>query len=257
MSKPFLLLFTARSGSTALYGNLNQHPDVMMHAEIFGAKQLPDRNAQTDDNRLGYLRSFWTPRRGLSRLIHRPQARGFKLQVNRLNAQFQNPVNFAQAARPFAPKVIVLRRENRLKQLISALNAERLWAEIADLSNGQGRAHVTPEMAQVIDKLKASPLTIDIDALALRLKGLNENYKALDAFAGQFPGALSITYEEYLADRDATVAKVLTFIGVDPRRVQITDSYLKITDDDMSAQIENYPELIDFVKGTEYEHMAT
>ncbi len=255
MPNPFVVLFTARSGSTALFGNLKQHPDIDMRAEVFGGKTLPGGLAQTDANRVAFLRQFWAGIEATGAARTGQIAKGFKLQITRTNAQFTDPARFVNFSSSYAPKVIVLRRANHVKQVISALNARRVLRETAVIRDGRATAHITPDLVDTIAQVKSQPLQIDLPELARMLNGLKRNYQALDRIAVMFPDRIDITYEDYLQDRDGLVADVMDFIGVDPSRALVQDAYLKITSDDISDVVENYDELSTFAKGTEYAAM--
>src|SRR5918999_3613047 len=87
MPSPFLILFIARSGSSAIMGDLKQHPNITMWGEVFGGKTLPlaNRTAQTDENRIAFLHHFWAR---YKRSNAETTARGFKLQIKSRAPQF-------------------------------------------------------------------------------------------------------------------------------------------------------------------------
>lgn len=105
MSNPFPICFTARSGSTSLYGTLKNVPAVRMRAEVFGNKELPGGLEQSDDNRIKFLRNYWSPFKD----GNRPDvdSHGFKYQVHFKNTQFNQPRRLAKVAKEYSPKIIV------------------------------------------------------------------------------------------------------------------------------------------------------
>lgn len=255
MASPFIILFTARSGSTALYGNLKSLPNVTMRAEVFGNKVLPGEMEQTDDNRIKFLRRYWAP--------YKPGAvprtdifKGFKFQVTTNNAQFERPARLAKVASEYEPRVIVLRRQNILKQAISSINAKRLMALSKQIRQDRGSSHVLPEESGMIDELRKTPMVIDFTELKEKLSSIKAAYAKLDRLAGSFGQVPhEITYEDYLENRDAVVRGVLDHIGIDPDSYQPSDAYLKITSDRLEDVVGNYAGLKRFVDGTPYAGM--
>jgi len=255
MASPFIVLFTARSGSTALYGNLKSVPNVIMRAEVFGNKALPGEMEQTDDNRIKFLRQYWAPyKQGAS-----PESdsfKGFKFQVTSDDAQFKQPARLAKVASEYQPRVIVLRRQNVLKQAISSINAKRLMKLSQEIKQGRGSSHILPEDSGLIDELRETPITIDFDDLKMKLSSIKRAYVKLDRLAGAFGNAPhEITYEDYLENRDHVVRGVLNHIGVDPGSYEPSDAYLKITSDRLEDVVRNYAGLKRFVDGTPYADM--
>lgn len=253
MSYPFVVVFMARSGSTALYGNLRQVPGVKMGGEVFGSKLLHGFGEQTDDNRIAFLRKFWSQfkdgPRG-SNILHR----GFKLQINAGKTQFGNPARLARIMAEFNPKVIVLRRQNILKQAISSVNARRVETLRVE-ENLAPSCHITQENGNLVDKLKAEKLLLDIHRLRRTLNGIRRGQKRLNRFAEKFENRLEVFYEDYLADRNRVLAAIFAYLELAADPAAIADTYVKITDDDLSKSVENYDALRRFVSGSEYEKM--
>jgi len=253
-AKPFLVIFTARSGSTALYGNLRSHPDVVMRAEVFGNKELPGGLEQNDDNRVAFLRQYWGAFRP-GRAVQADKFRGFKLQFNRNNEQFSAPRRLVKVALEYSPRIVVLRRQNHLKQAISAINAAHTLEESAVILKGRGTAHVTKEEAQLLGELRSKPREIDLARLEVLLKGIERNYQLLDMVAEAFGETYDVTYEDYLSDRDEVVKGIMSYIGMDPDKWVPEDAYVKITSDNLQDAIVNYEALKQFASGTRYENM--
>lgn len=252
IGRPFLVLFTARSGSTALYGNIAAHPDVEMRPEVFGGTYLPGKVEQSDDNRVAFLKRYWKP---FHKEIAGTPPKGFKLQITRDNAQFSDLGRLVKVLRKYDPAIVVLKRKNMLKQVVSSLNARRLKSVVGETV--RHNAHITSNEAQARDVMRRNAMTVDLDEVSTMLGKLEQTYGMLDALAEKFDEPiLRITYEEYLADRDATVCRVLEHVGADPGRWQPADAYLKITSDDLSESVANYDELKLFLRGTSYEEMT-
>lgn len=255
MSNPFIVLFTARSGSTALFGNLKSVPGVTMRAEVFGNKVLPGDMEQTDDNRIKFLRRYWAPFKDGAEPDD-VNCHGFKFQVTQDDAQFGQPARLVKVALQYSPRVVVLRRQNILKQAISALNAKRLLKMSQELKKDRGSAHILPEDQAMIDELRKTPMVLDFAELKSMLSGIKKSHAKLNRLAEAFGETHDITYEDYLADRDTVVQGVLTHIGADPTAFEPSDAYLKITSDSLQEVVKNYEGLKRFAADTEYAEMV-
>jgi LPS sulfotransferase NodH len=252
MSKPFVIMFTARSGSTALYGQLRKHPDIVMRAEVFGAKTLPDDVEQTDDNRVRFLRKFWAPFKGGATPSAAPW-RGFKWQVDRKNTQFSKPRRLLKIMGEYDPRIIVLRRENILKQAISAINARRLLQATED--SDKPSAHVTIENVAVLERLKSEKLRVDIAELNQVVNGIRRSKHRLDLLASEIVGPKKeVRYEDYVASPQEFMTSLCEFIGVDPLKIG-SQAYVKITSDNLIDVVENYDDVQRFVRGRDLESM--
>lgn len=252
MSKPFVIMFTARSGSTALYGQLRKHPDIVMRAEVFGAKTLPDDVEQTDDNRIQFLRKFWAPFKGGATPSAAPW-RGFKWQIDRKNAQFSRPRRLLKIMSEYDPRIVVLRRDNILKQAISALNARRLLTATKD--SERPSAHVTMENAAVLEQFKTEKLKVEIAELHQVVNGIRRSRHRLDLLASEIAGAKKeVRYEDFVSNPREFMMGLCEFIGVDPNKIG-TQAYMKITSDNLADVVENYDEVRRFVTGTDLEPM--
>jgi LPS sulfotransferase NodH len=255
MARPFLVLFTARSGSTALYGNLKSVPNVKMRAEVFGNKALPGNAEQNDDNRIKFLRKFWAEFKD-GATPDDAEFAGFKLQINQKNSQFEQPARLVKVAAEYNPRIIVLRRQNMLKQVISSLNARRLKELSQKINDGKGSGHILPEDKALLDELKKKPILLKINEVKAMLNGVRKAYEKLDDLAEAFGTVHDITYEDYLEDRDAVVRGVLEYIGADPSSYQPADAYLKITSDSLAEVVENYDELRQALADTPFADMV-
>lgn len=254
-SNPFVVLFTARSGSTALYGNLREHPGITMRAEVFGNKTLPGDLPQNDDNRVAFLRRYWAPFKiGEQRPQQPAPCKGFKLQLDRSHSQFSKSLRFVKVAKEYDPRVIVLRRNNRLKQALSAMNARRLLKASAQ-HEGHASAHIVDPSSSALAEIRKTKMVVRPQELKQLLAGIKSAYLRLDKMAESFDNPLEISYEEYNADPVSTVRKVIEHIGIDASDYTPENVYHKISSDDPRNLVKNYSQLEKFVQGTEYEEM--
>ena len=255
MPRPFMLVFAARSGSTAIYGDLKTHPNILMRAEVFGNDRLPGDVEQTDDNRIAFLRKYWRPYLSSADTADvLSAAHGFKFQVDSKNGQFSQPMRLVKVAKEYSPAIIVLKRENRLKQVVSALNAQRVLRETARFGQ-QPTAHILPNNVSVIDKLRQKKMRIDLQELSNRLRGLEQTYRKLDQVANAFHDPLHITYEQFVNDRNSVIEEIMRFIDVDPAMWARDDVYQKITPNNLSEVVANYGALEEFCDRRNLTHM--
>lgn len=221
--RPFVVVFVGRSGSTALYGNLRSHPQISMMAEVFGNPTLPGGAEQTDANRLAFLDAYWQEyRHGNAPAVWK----GFKFQIHTKRPQFGDLNAFAAYLKQNDVRIIGLKRLNLVKQIVSHLNAQRLKDEGNARGGTRFQAHVVQGEEWAISKLKESKLRVDIKLFHRRLQGLEEQYRAYEHFLGQFDDVHSITYEDYLMDKQKVLEGCLAHLGVEPRTLDLKETFL-------------------------------
>jgi LPS sulfotransferase NodH len=268
VSRPFILFFTERSGSSSVMFDIERHPKAVVHMEMFGERELPTPQAvmfdleaaakakimagpsgtrgvsQTDDNRLlmldemfaGYLNPGWL----------RPEfkgcARGFKVQFKREGVQFDEPPRLAQALEPYQPVVIALRRTDILRQAISKV---RSWA-LAEINAGEWGVwdqHIKPQSGPRARSFADQPIEIAPEVLETQLQIIEANNADLEAFLELAPPAVEITYEDYLVNRLAVLNRILNAIGLAPFDEEPPTTVQKITSPELSAAVANHEEI--------------
>ncbi len=244
MSRPFMLLFVGRSGSTALMYDLDHHPKTVIHMEIFGGTSLPGGLEQTDENRIALLNRLWA---GYRRPEWMPAemkgcARGFKFQIKHEAPQFDRLGKLARALRLHDAVVIALHRNDVLRQAISSLRAQRL-AELSQEERGALDYHIKPESGPRARAFADEPIRISPPDLARALKAMAHNRRTMQRFLERYPAAVEATYEEYLADRLGVLNRVLAALELEPFEDAPPSDLVKVTDDDLSKAVSNYDEL--------------
>lgn len=241
MASPFLIVFIARSGSSAIMGDLKQHPNVAMWGEVFGGKTLPlaNQTAQTDENRIAFLRHFWAPKR-----FNAEAARGFKLQINSRPPQFSAWDRLPGIMDEYHAKLIVLRRANILKQAISAIRARDL-VKLTKLTTGKQRGHIDRNAHESVRRFAEQPTEIDLADLQGVIWSIEKGRSQLAEIMKLVPPALEVTYEDYLSDRARVINSIFETIGV-PVTTIGEPAFAKITNDDLSAVVTNYDEVRKF-----------
>ena len=243
MASPFLIIFIARSGSSAMMGDLQQHPNVAMRGEVFGAKALPlvAQTDQTDENRIAFLRQFWAPYKSSKT---ETIARGFKLQINPRQPQFTAWDRLPGIMDEHRAKLIVLRRTNIIKQAVSAIRARDLM-KLTKSATGRERGHIDRDAHESVRGFAEQPTKIELADLQNITRSIENSRKQLDEIATLIPPACEITYEDYLSDRGRVINSIFETIGV-PVTAIGEPVFSKITSDDLSAVVTNYAEVRKF-----------
>jgi hypothetical protein len=249
LSHPFLLTFLGRSGSTALMYDLAQHPKAIVHMEIFGEPTLPGDLPQTDENRLAFLRQLWAGYRNPELMPKRMKgcARGFKLQFTRAKPQFERPARLAKLIEAYGVLVFALHRRDLLRKAISSLRGLRL-AAVNQQEWGHFDPHIKPESGPLAHGFANQPIHVDVSELEDQLQRVALNQRDMDRFLARCPPALSLTYEDYLADRLGTLNRILEVLELEPFAEAPPPRLVKATDDDLSKAVSNYEELCAFAK---------
>jgi len=234
----FLIWTTQRTGSTVFWRTLDRHPEIEGHGEMF----LPTMTRE-DSYPAFVARSAWAKlearaaparsmRRYLTELYSAPSgtsAVGFKLMYNHLT-----PPLASWIAREH-PKGIHLVRRNLLKLMISRVAAEQ-----------RGLYHLEPGEEPPSDRVTLDPAT-----LLTRLEKIAAEFERGSAFAETL-GALPVVYEDLVAQRDATYARVFDFLEVTPS-IPAPEPLRKINPDSLSELVANLDEVKETLRGSAFE----
>ncbi len=133
----FILLGTARVGSTLLQSYLNMHPEIYCEGEIYNTDHLkmygkPDvLIKQMNDNPLKYLKTYGFPE--VSRKIKHA---GFKLFYNHFQTENTKTIR-DYLVKNKDIKIIHIKRKNMLRNLVSLKIAEKTneWRSFSEKSN--------------------------------------------------------------------------------------------------------------------------
>jgi len=223
---PYIILFIERDGSTYLTSLLNSHPEIEAIYERFAV--LKQKGTDSTEQ-LEWARAFYSPP-----LISKTKARGFKTKlVDVLDLEsFTNLLHEKQV------RVIQMRRRNRVKAVISRINARRLYEATGNWN--------------LYDKSdRMPPMLVDLaqfaDFLHEREAGDDELQDYVDQL--QLP-VLKIVYEELLTDKTSTLAKIFSFLKIPNKAVQ--EKTIKNTSDDLREVVLNLDELRAHYAGTPY-----
>ncbi len=233
----FVIVFRQRSGSELLVSLLDSHPRIRCHRELF----LPD-SAQADSFAV-YARKSPVHR------IARRAARGFLMRrfiaKRRDGAGAVDAFGFKVAYSQWkvvpeiegwilgiGPRVIHLVRTNLLRRLVSQSIAR---------ARGRYQGTATPPPLKV--RLEAGKLAGALDRSAAQI----------DAYRRKLEPAspLEVSYEALDAERDATTARILDFIGV--ARATLGTDLARMNPQPLSELVENWDEVVAALRGTGHE----
>jgi hypothetical protein len=249
LHKNLLVLKLPRTGSTYLAHLLRQHPQISFHHDYLNVHA--SRQAQLLSGPLGMRgvrritrmvlrRAKW---RDLARLLATSSAKGITgASIDPYKERLAEPA-LRRIVNP-ETRIVVLTRENLLKQRISQLNVE------AEKSAGTERLYERyNDEGKVTDrKFHLGPDAVaEIEALDRQRAGLLSMVEALDV------PRLYLTYEAHInvEDKQPLLELLAEFVDVplpddwrvDARPQPDVPRYHKLVSDDLRAVIENYDEI--------------
>ena len=223
----YVLFLVGRVGSTYLSSLLDSHPSILAMGE-----ELRDLEEQGAQVQLDWVRGFLTPP-----VIGTKKARGFNVKL----IHICDPETFRSLVIENDSKILHMKRQNRVKAVISRINGRRLYEKTG--------------MWGLFDKKnQLPPLAIDLSQFDEYLKHRERMDVQLEEYVKslQLP-TMDLYYEDLLSDRTAFLNDCFKFLDVPIRGVEGTT--LKITSDDLSKAITNFYELRAVYQGTPYYSM--
>ncbi len=182
----------------------------------------------TDEQALEHLHAIYS----------RPEkATGFKFKHPR---QFGLYPEVSQALVGYKDelKVICLRRNNLIKRAISKQNLVELQLRL-------GKSNLD-------SPLEFEKLHVDVEAMSLFLKRIEQRQESFAMWANQFTHVLSVEYDDLIRNQEVVLKEITDFLNVDPL-TNLHTNLIKATDDDLETAIANYDEMATALRGTSYE----
>lgn len=242
----FILLAGRRSGTTLLVRSLDSHPQLECHKNAFDVDSR--FKYFVVDRPTGKFYRFRTAsvQRRLDYVLHRQHVVDDFLNEMCLpaNGAMSVGVRLAYVQADKHPEVIKwaiandvavihLVRENALKTLVSrATSAKR------------GVRHSTEKVKRVTVHLPPRQLKRHLGRLTRQI----EKYRRLLAGSRH----LEVTYESFVAQREAETQRLLSFLNVD-RMASLSSNLVKLNPDSLADIIENYREVEAALRGTRFE----
>ncbi len=231
-SSRFVILFTGRSGSSYLSSLLDSHPNVIcegeMLAEILRVGRPPERQL------------IWSRKLFQTKRPRKIVSVGFKTKLD----DIYNTDGFRDLLDEFGVRLVHLIRQNLVKQVISALNAERLYETTGqwNVLNERGPIH------------QYAPLSVDADRFDRLLHYRVSGETRLAEFVSKMQRPMThVIYEDLLISREQTLGALYDFLNVPHRSV--TSRFEKHTPDNLREAIANFDELKRRYAGTDFEPM--
>lgn len=247
----FVMIGTARSGSTMLSSLINSHSRAIAYGELFRDEDaigwdLPQLDAK-DPERLPLFRR--DPVRFLKTMVYRQrdggtEAIGFKLfYYHARNKPFASVWDWLRRDRTI--RVIHIRRLNALAQYLSLERAKRTgcWVEVR-------KKGVKGVLAQGDAQRRApDPLLLDPDDCARHIEWLREQEQRIDALFAAHP-LLQVSYEDLAADLPREAARIQAFLGLPEETLSVRTS--RQSSAPLHEAIANFAELRERLAGTPY-----
>lgn len=234
---PFVILTHQRTGSNLLCGILHNHPDIVMHSELFHDQEIMTyHGARTDidwealsqarsDDAIGFLykdiysETAFQIHRGRGKAEQDLQAVGFKLFHDHGHPLLREAV----LSDPRIKKV-VLHRRGRLDVLVSMIRA----------------AATGKYLKQTLDEVPVRLTPAELQGFADSYDEVYDRYDTL--LSGQ--SVHRISYEDLVWDRENTVRSLLDFLDVENKHVPgCLDETVKQTQQPLRDTVCNYDEL--------------
>lgn len=223
LSRPqrrFVIFAQGRSGSTLLTDLLNSHPQIYCADEI-----------------LTWPRRWPQAFAAACSVGHRAEVYGFKVKLYQLTEaqQLTDPGAFLRGMHASGWQVIHLRRQNVLRQALSAMVAEQ--RDVFHLA---------------VDAEGPAPVHIDVDNLLWRAQQRQEFGVAEEQALDGIPH-LRLSYEDDLLEPAAqgeTAGRVFSWLGLPPAAVSVR--LRKIVPDELDRIVSNHREVLDAVIESPY-----
>lgn len=231
----FFLVFEGRAGSGLLRAILNSSPHVVFEAEwlMFDLRKHADAARRQVEQ--------------VSTFFHDPRYADLAcLGFDNKLSDIIDPPAFADALMDEGARLLVLKRRNIAKQVISSLNALRT-REVT------GKFHAYSE-SDILDQ----PFELDPDRFDAHLRRLVTRLEEVDRFvAGHDWPHLEIFYEDLTAERAAVVGRIAEFLEAPLGGIELEPPRqpLKQSPTDLRRLISNHEELLERYRGTPVETM--
>lgn len=226
---PYVMLFVERDGSTYLTSMLQIHPAIEARYETFAV--LEQRGVSAEEQ-LGWARDFLTPP-----LVGRRGAIGFKTKL----VDVLDRDGFTRLLHERRAKIIHMQRMNRIKAVVSRINAFRLH-------EATGKWNLYDESE------RRPPMEIDVEEFHELVGEREKADEELEAYVHTLQlSTMRVRYEDLQLDKDSVARDVLAFLGVP--HMALTGRPKKHTKDDLREVIINFDELRASFTGTSYVEM--
>lgn len=236
----FVIVSMQRCGSGWFEALLNSHPNISSHGEVF--------LDETKRENFGSIKKILDTVYNLDWKTSASKndctsAVGFKWMLN------QGLMEYNKEALAYFKKegvsVVFLFRHNLLRRYVSIL--ANLFDKEAKSLNGTHKSHVHSRFeAQILAAFKPEVNVTHLPAYLRRIREISH-----DTIVSFKSARHKIVYYEDIVKYPGQVLGIQKFLGVIPRK--LTSHHVKIHTQPLSKQIQNWLEVYEMLKGTEFE----
>lgn len=241
-----IILTSQRSGSTFLAECLDAHPDVRCYGEVLNGSWVRPpvlvRNYKFTAKAYRYIVSgAWRPIATIERCYGHAETPvvAFQAMYNRVDTPSVR--RFLRERKDI--RVIHLRRENLLKQYVSK----------ALLTRKRGTSKDRPWSPHATSPVPVVSIRISPDKAIKEMRKVRDLFQEFELFlAGH--RKIELVYEQMINGQslsNAAWAAVSELLEIEP--AEAASDQIKINPGDLRPMVENYDELADALKGTEFE----
>lgn len=232
----FMTLFEGRTGSSLLGGLLNQNPSIICLGEELAHLRKDGWSAQKEWLDQLY---FNTENFQDHRIKDGASAVGCKIKLRDIS----DPEQLLKYIEANDIKIVHMRRDNFIKQVVSSIRAMDLHKETGNYNLSAKQKDLRPD---------AYPIPIrKFNATLLWLLDFVHKLDVYIATLKQPPYLLS--YEELNNDMLGEVHKLCAVLNAEPH--DFVTNLIKVTSDDLREAVSNHDDLARFYSGTQYEDM--
>ncbi|MEM7457118.1 MAG: sulfotransferase [Planctomycetota bacterium] len=238
MPVPFVIFFQGRCGSTWLCSLLDSHPDVTCRQEDFSIQGRREEGRRTERART--ISTFSgavvgpTAEQALSHLDEifdrGPVASGFKFKFLNQFDRFPEVLDRLYKLRAEL-RVILLERDNYLRQVLSLAHVDRLKDERLEMTGSNLKVAAS-----------RAPMQVDVQQVRRKVVNVRELTYMLREFSRQFEHVMSVEYSRLADAKTGELARLLRFIEVDDS-VSLESPYVKASPAAIEQMVGNYDEL--------------
>jgi LPS sulfotransferase NodH len=242
MVTKFIVYGIPRTGSNFFISQLNAHPQILCHYEIFHPEKIYYGFSDKQINYDNFKKSWDMKKRDntpdlflndLFQIHQREEVIGYNIFPSHNNYILKNSLMDKNQ------KKIVLKRKNILKTFISREIAlkTKSWSSVSQDKSGKN-----------IEK----KIYFEEDELLSYLLRTFNYYNYIETLLGVTQqNYLVIYYEDLIGERDYTLNKVFDFLGVQKKKIDNKSKFVKQNPEGLDALIENYQYLNQFI--SEYD----
>lgn len=240
-----------RTGSTVLAAGLGQHPDAVSLGEIFTIAM--ERGGKRFDGVEDYLSEVLN-----HHLIDASRHKVVFFELKNLNVRSKlssislEPLLVAMQE-VFGPHIVILRRRNTLKRIVSNLKAAH--SKVYHLKAGESGSRLANKFVMPVEKLFDFSTRVHAeDLVGLVRKAVTVEQAVCQSVKSIFPQALEIWYETDIeVNPSLGIEKVFDYCEL-PKFSKIELSFKK-TSSGLANDIENYDQVKDLISESEYAWM--